>query len=95
MGRLMAAACAATLGVLFLAAPASAAPTYESSEPAAGSTAHKPPERVSVTFSEPLDPSSELTVTDDCGRRIDDGEVEVLGMEMSVGSAIRSPGPMR
>lgn len=74
------------------AGPASAAPTYVSSEPADGERVHKAPEEVSVTFSEPLDPSSTLEVRDDCGRRADDEDVRVENNTMTVGMAVAYSG---
>lgn len=68
------------------AAPASqAAPEYQSSEPRDGAELHEAPDEVTATFSEPLDPASRLAVTDECGKRVDDGNVEVFANEMSVG----------
>ena len=78
----------AALLVLLVAAPAVAAqpapPQYQSSEPSEGAKVHEPPDRVEVTFDQPLDASSTLTVTDECDRRIDDEATEVSGSTMSV-----------
>lgn len=78
----------AALLVLLVAAPAVASqpapPQYQSSEPSDGAKVHEPPERVEVTFDQPLDEASSLTVTDECDRRIDDGATEVSGATMSV-----------
>jgi methionine-rich copper-binding protein CopC len=76
-----------TLLVLLWAshALAAGAPQYVSSDPAKGESLHEAPERVEVTFSEPLDPSSDMAVSDECGRRVDDGQVEVVATQMSVG----------
>jgi methionine-rich copper-binding protein CopC len=79
-----------------LAAPAAAeraiAPEYQSSEPADGATVHEPPDRVSATFSEPLDPSSDMLIHDECGRRIDDRDLQFNINEMSVGLAEKPSG---
>lgn len=78
----------AALLVLLVAAPAVASqpapPQYQSSEPSEGAKVHEPPARVEVTFDQPLDGASSLTVTDECDRRIDDGATEVSGATMSV-----------
>lgn len=89
------------IGLLFaamLVAPAAAgpagamAPGYVSSEPSDGEMMEQAPDRVEVTFDEPLDPSSQLKVTDECGRRVDDREVEVQANTMSVGIALKPIG---
>jgi methionine-rich copper-binding protein CopC len=78
----------AALLVLLVAAPAvasqAAPPQYQSSEPSDGATVHQPPDRIEVTFDQPLDEASRLTVRDECGRQIDDGSTEVSGSTMSV-----------
>jgi methionine-rich copper-binding protein CopC len=63
------------------------APEYESSEPAEGAMLHEPPTQVKITFSEPLDSSSTMMVHDECGRQIDNGNVQVVGTDMTVGIA--------
>lgn len=82
--------------VALLAIPAGAAqsvaPAYVSSEPGAGEEVHNAPERVEVTFSEPLDESSRLTVKDTCGRRLDDGNVSVDANTMTVGIRLKPSG---
>src|SRR5918996_243770 len=88
--RLLASVGAVTLAVWAPPALAGNAPEYVSSEPGKGEQLHQAPGRVEITFSEPLDPSSGLAVADECGRRVDDGEVEILANQMSVGIA-RSP----
>lgn len=94
MKRIWACITAAFL-VGLMAAPAGAstmAPTYVSSEPSDGEDLHRAPDRVEVTFSEPLDESSELSVKDSCGRRVDDGRVAVDGNTMSVGISLKPSG---
>ena len=85
--------------VALLAAPGAAAgavapvaPEYASSEPADGAELHQAPDTVTATFSEPLDPGSEMSVEDSCGNQIDDGNVEVSLTEMSVGIASKPSG---
>lgn len=83
-------ACAVSLGLLVVAAPpVLAAPQVVSSDPESGQEFHADaPERVSITFSEPVDSSSRLRVLDDCGNRVDDGKISVGGIlsnEISVG----------
>jgi methionine-rich copper-binding protein CopC len=87
------------IALLFAAtfvAPAAAAeamaPGYMSSEPSDGEMLDEAPERVEVTFDEPLDQSSVLTVSDECGRKVDDGDVEVQANTMSVGLALKPTG---
>ncbi|MDQ3915181.1 MAG: copper resistance protein CopC [Actinomycetota bacterium] len=62
-----------------------AAPTYQSSDPERGAMMDHPPSDVTVTFSEPLDASSEMSVFDECGRAIDSGPATVELNEMQVG----------
>jgi methionine-rich copper-binding protein CopC len=90
--RLVAAATIGLLLALFGGAEAMAAPTYLSSEPADGAKLHKPPKQVSITFSEPLDASSTMTVRDHCGRTLDTGKVQVELNEMRVGIAVTPSG---
>lgn len=68
------------------------APQYQSSEPADGAELHQPPDEVTVTFSEPLDSSSQLLISNECGEAIDDGTTEVFGTEMSIGIAEQPSG---
>lgn len=80
-------------------APAAAhgamSPTYVSSQPSDGAKLDEAPEQVEVTFDEPLDQSSELRVDDECGRRIDGGDVTVQANMMSVGIAQSPSGTYR
>ena len=94
MRRFLAAIAAAGLATLTVApaGAAAVAPTYVSSEPSDGEELHQAPDRVEVTFSEPLDESSELSVEDSCGRRVDDGNVSIDGSTMSVGIALKPSG---
>ena len=90
-------ALAAVIGVLALASmPAAAqarlAPQYVSSEPSDGEELHKAPDNVSIEFSEPLDQSSRIVVTDECGRRVDDGSTEVFANTMEVGLESKARG---
>jgi methionine-rich copper-binding protein CopC len=71
-------------------AHAAAQPRKVSSDPSAGETRHHAPDRVRITFDEPLDDSSEIKVTDRCDRRLDDGNTRVNLNEMSVG-IVRKP----
>lgn len=71
--------------VVWAAAPALAAPQRLASDPEPGAELHQAPERVTLTFSEPLDESSEIRVFDDCDRRLDDGKTRIDLIEMSVG----------
>ena len=80
---------ACALVALFLAAAPAAAqaapPQYQSSNPDRGATVHQPPDRVEVTFDQPLDETSTLVVTDECDRRVDNESTEVDGNSMSIG----------
>jgi methionine-rich copper-binding protein CopC len=66
------------------AAPASAAPQYQDSEPNDGASLATAPAAVSITFSEPLDDSSTMTVANECGADVDADDVSVSVNEMSV-----------
>jgi methionine-rich copper-binding protein CopC len=85
--RLLASMAGIIVAVWAPPALARSAPQYVSSEPARGEELHEAPDRVEITFSEPLDPSSDLAVADECGRRVDGGDVEILANQMSVGIA--------
>src|SRR5687767_1723726 len=71
------------------------APEYVESEPSDGATMHQAPSEVIVRFSEPLDESSTMEVRDECGSKIDDGNVVVSLQEMSVGIAEEPSGPYK
>ena len=82
--------CALALALLgWAVAPAFAEPQRISSDPEPNQQFHDAaPGQVSMTFSEPLDESSDVKVKDDCGDRVDDGEVTVGGTaenEISIG----------
>ena len=90
--RLVLRASLLALAVLgWAAAPALAAPQVLAQDPEPGAEYHSDaPERVTVTFSEPLDASSEMQVVDECGGRVDDGETAIGGTasnELSIGIA--------
>ncbi|MGI8406988.1 MAG: copper resistance CopC family protein [Actinomycetota bacterium] len=74
--------------LLFSVSPSLAAqvdgPLFVTSDPEAGDQLEDAPERIQVTFSEPLDPSSELLVIDGCGRLID-GDTIVTANTMETG----------
>src|SRR5687767_9271763 len=90
MRKLLTAGCAGLL-VLLAAWPAAAsqaaAPRYVSSEPSDGAKLHEAPQRVEVTFDQPLDESSSLSIVDECERDIDDNQTVVDGTTMSIGVA--------
>jgi methionine-rich copper-binding protein CopC len=90
MRKLVVALAAAAFGLLPAAAGlavAHAAPVYVTSDPPNGATVDRPPSRVSVTFSEPLDSTSTLRVFDECGLAVDSGDDQVLGSRIEVGIA--------
>jgi methionine-rich copper-binding protein CopC len=80
----------ALLGALLLVlagafiAPASAAPSKVDSSPQDGEELHEAPERVSISFDQPLDPESYIEVTNHCDERVDEQPTQVEGTEMSV-----------
>jgi methionine-rich copper-binding protein CopC len=74
----------ATLYTVLFASPAFAAPRYEDSEPNAGAAVQTAPSSVSVSFSEPLDDSSSLSVANACGDRVDSGATTVDLNEMQI-----------
>ncbi len=66
-------------------------PEPTDSSPERGAVVHRAPDEVSMTFSEPLDPSSHLHVTDECGRVVS-GETEVVVDEMSTELRLKPSG---
>ena len=70
-------------------------PEFVTGDPAPGTTAHDPPERVSVTFDETLDPLASTLSVFACDERVDDGEVIVADDTMSVGLEETPPGRYR
>lgn len=74
------------------AAPAFAAPVVLSSDPEPGETLLQAPGEVSITFSEPLQDESRMQVRDECGKRVDDGAVDIELNDMSVGIARKPRG---
>lgn len=75
-------------------AGAQAPPSYQSSEPAKGAMMDHPPSEVTVTFDQPLDPSSWMNVLDECGKEIDAGPAAVDLTEMTVQIGSRTPSGM-
>jgi methionine-rich copper-binding protein CopC len=63
----------------------SAGPRYVGSEPPSGQFVHEAPDYVSITFSEPLGTGSTMAVTDECGRKVDAGNIAIEENQMSVG----------
>jgi methionine-rich copper-binding protein CopC len=88
----LAAGPAAASAVAGQARDAAAAPDYLSSEPENGAMLDEAPEQVSVTFDEPIDPDSSLSISDECGRKIDDGNVQVDPNSMTVGISLTPSG---
>lgn len=78
---------AALILALWAAAPAWAEPQRLSADPEPGAELHEAPERVILSFSEPLDGSSEIRVLDECRNRLDDGDTMIELNEMSIGIA--------
>src|SRR5688500_13209980 len=73
----------AVLMVGWMAAPALAAPTMLSSDPAEGDEMHAPPGQVTIEFSEPLQSSSGMTVTDGCDNEVSEGDARIVGTAMN------------
>lgn len=82
-GAGVAAAFAAIL-VLAAAPAAWAHAAYKDSTPADGATVSSPPSSITAEFTEPITNSSYLEVYDPCGERVDDGNSQVSGYEMSI-----------
>lgn len=75
----------ALLALFVLPGIAQAAPAVLASDPERDSEVHEAPAEVSITFDMPLDANaSKLGVFDECGRRLDAGDLEVLGNKMTV-----------
>ena len=73
------------VGVLLSWAAIAAArpgPQYQDSEPDKGEAVHEAPDEVRISFNSPLDPSSSMTVTDECQRRVS-GNTTAAGLDMS------------
>lgn len=85
----------AVLMVGWMAAPALAAPTVISTNPEEGAEMHEPPGEVTIGFSEPLQGSSGLTVKDDCGSKVSEGEGRIVGMAMNELNVIIGNAPHR
>ncbi|HEV3473118.1 MAG TPA: copper resistance CopC family protein, partial [Actinomycetota bacterium] len=75
---------AALVLALWMAAPAWAAPQRLSADPEPGAELHEAPERVTLSFSEPLDGSSRIRVLDECRNRLDDDNTQIELNEMSI-----------
>ena len=82
--RLVLLACLVPALLALAASPAGAHAAYKSSEPASDATVASAPSRVTAEFTEPLAEGSYLRVTGPCGDRVDAGDVEIVGYEMSV-----------
>ncbi|MGH2735946.1 MAG: copper resistance CopC family protein [Actinomycetota bacterium] len=83
---------AALVLLVAAAAPALAAPQRLSSDPEPGAELHEPPSEVTISFSEPLDESSEIRVFDECERRLDDRDTQVSVNELTVGIELQPTG---
>jgi methionine-rich copper-binding protein CopC len=76
---------AAVTAMLAAAAPAVLAhAAYKSSDPADGSTVASPPSQISAEFTEPLTDSSSMSVFDPCGEKVDHGDSDPNGYNMTV-----------
>ncbi|MBI4728166.1 MAG: copper resistance protein CopC [Acidobacteria bacterium] len=73
------------------AAPARAHAVCDRSEPADGAELDRAPAQASCDFTEPLAPSSTMRILDTCERRVDDGDIRITGLRMSVGMRSGEP----
>ncbi|MDQ3987497.1 MAG: copper resistance protein CopC [Actinomycetota bacterium] len=69
-------------------------PEPVSSKPEDGETVHRAPDRVEMTFSEPLDESSNITVYDECDRVVS-ADTDVSTNEMSAPLTLKPSGHYR
>ena len=77
----------ATLALLGVPAIALAAapPQYVTSSPGNDAEVSSPPSSVSITFDQPLDPSSAITgIEDHCGHEVSEGSTQVTGNQMQI-----------
>ncbi len=86
---------AVSLALVALPGVASAHAAYESSTPANGATVSSPPSGVTAEFTEPLAEGSYLRVFDPCGDQVDNGDVQIVGYEMSVSMSASTAGTYR
>ncbi|MFN2588721.1 MAG: copper resistance protein CopC [Actinomycetota bacterium] len=70
--------------VVATAPTASAHAAYKDSTPGDGETVSSPPAQVTAEFTEPITDSSYLEVYDPCGQRVDGGDSQVSGYNMSI-----------
>ena len=95
MRRVLIVSAGVWLALLPLGAPlARTGPEPVSSSPEDGETVHRAPDRVEMTFSEPLDPSSNITVLDECDRVVS-GDTDVSANEMSTPLTLKPSGHYR
>ncbi len=80
----MAAAFFAAALVLATAPAAWAHAAYKDSTPGDGETVSSPPSQVTAEFTEPITNSSYLEVYDPCGQRVDNGDSQISGYDMSI-----------
>jgi hypothetical protein len=74
-----------TLAVACLATPAFAHAFLQHAEPGAGAVVKAAPRRVTLTFSEELEPAfSGVAVTDSSGRNVEGGAVVIRGKSVAV-----------
>ncbi|MDQ3913717.1 MAG: copper resistance protein CopC [Actinomycetota bacterium] len=83
-GSAVAAAFFAAALVLATAPAAWAHAAYKDSTPGDGETVLSPPSQVTAEFTEPITNSSYLEVYDPCGQRVDNGDSQISGYDMSI-----------
>jgi methionine-rich copper-binding protein CopC len=84
-----------TVVCALLAAPAAARAqaSLDHANPLVGSTVSSPPQEVTLSFTQKLEPAfSAVQVTDDGGNRVDQGHAQVSGSTMRVGLKAIGPG---
>ncbi|HVF52280.1 MAG TPA: copper resistance CopC family protein [Actinomycetota bacterium] len=77
-------ACVQLASIAVLAVDASAHAAYESSDPPSDGTVSSPPPRVTVDFTEPVVDDSLLSITDPCGRQVDNRDSFVAADRITV-----------
>jgi methionine-rich copper-binding protein CopC len=86
----------AAMTIACAATPAFAHAFLQHADPGAGATLRAPPKRVTLTFSEKLEPVfSGVAVTDSSGRNVEGGAVVIRGNSMAVPLRSLPPGTYR
>ncbi len=78
--------------VIAAALPAWAHAAYKDSTPGDGETVSSPPSQVTAEFTEPITNNSYLEVYDPCGQRVDNGDSQISGYDMSITMSAEAAG---